>query len=46
METCPHIIKFLGFNYTIEVFNIGTNNIKLLQVDYLVKAPINIMASP
>ena len=45
METRPHIIKLLGFNYTIKVFDIGANNIKLRQIDYLIKTPINIMAS-
>ena len=45
METRPHIIKFLGFNYTIKVFDIGANNIKLRQIGYLIKTPINIMAS-
>ena len=45
METRPHIIKLLGFNYTIKVFDIGANNIKLRQIDYLIKTSINIMAS-
>ena len=45
METRPHIIKLLGFNYTIKFFDIGANNFKLLQIDYLVKAPVDIMAS-
>ena len=45
METRPHIIKLLGFNYTIKLFNIGAYDIKLLQIDYLIKTPINIMAS-
>ena len=38
METRPHIIKLLGFNYTIKVFDIGANNIKLRQIDYLMIA--------
>ena len=52
METRPHIIKLLGFNYTIKLFDIGAYDIdigaydiKLLQIDYLIKTPINIMAS-
>ncbi len=45
METRPHIIKLLGFNYTIKLFGIGAYDIKLLQIDYLIKTPINIMAS-
>ena len=45
METRPHIIKLLGFNYTIKLFDIGAYDIKLLQIDYLIKTQINIMAS-
>lgn len=45
METRPHIIKLLGFNYTIKLFDIGAYDIKLLQIDYLIKTPIDIMAS-
>ena len=45
METRPHIIKLLGFNYTIKLFGIGAYDIKLRQIDYLIKTPINIMAS-
>ena len=45
METRPNIIEILGCDNTIKVFDIGANNIKLFQIDYLVKAPINIMAS-
>ena len=45
METRPNIIEILSCDNTIKVFDIGANNIKLLLIDYLVKAPINIMAS-
>ena len=45
MKTSSDIIKILSSDYSIKVFDIGSNNIKLLQINYLIKTPINIMTS-
>ena len=45
METRSDIIKVFSFDKTIKVFDIRANDIKLSQIDYLLKTPINIMTS-